>query len=174
MNRTELFVTPGSELVSGAQMSRDGVYRYHLWRTWDESRPSMVWIMLNPSTADSEIDDPTIRRCISFAKRIDCGGIDVINLYALRATKPKHLLDHPDPEGPHNVGVWKNVLRDHTRPVMAAWGASKPGPLPGSAAATWWLRRPSTAHCLGLTQAGHPRHPLYVSNDTPLLPYRPS
>jgi hypothetical protein len=66
----------------------------------------MAWVMLNPSTADAEVDDPTIRRCMSFAKREGYDGIEVLNLYGLRATKPKHLLDHPDPEGPQNLRHW--------------------------------------------------------------------
>jgi hypothetical protein len=83
----------------GCVLSPDGLYRYLLWRTWNPKANTMVWLMLNPSTADAMNDDPTIRRCIGFAQREGCGSIQVLNLYALRATKPKHLFDHPDPEG---------------------------------------------------------------------------
>jgi len=132
----------------------------------------MVWIMLNPSTADAEVDDPTIRRCISFARREGCGGIEVINLYALRATKPKHLLDHPDPEGPYNGRCWIAVLTDpRCGPVVAAWGAhANEGRLPSSRS-YWECRMGRPLLCLGWTKAGTPRHPLYVRADEALVPF---
>lgn len=152
---------------SGAWISDDGLYRYRLWRTWDESKRPMAFVMLNPSTADATTDDPTIRRCIGFAKREDCGGIQVVNLYALRATKPAHLLDHPDPEGPENCMAWAEVLYDDPYPVcVAAWGAGASSlRLPESKA----LRGSSAAwRCLGTTKGGAPRHPLYVKATQPM------
>ena len=68
-----LFDELTDEQRSGAIISACGQYRYHLWRRWDELLPTMVWVMLNPSTADATEDDPTIRRCIGFAKREGCG-----------------------------------------------------------------------------------------------------
>jgi hypothetical protein len=152
---------------TGAWISADGLYRYRLWRIWDGSIPQMVFVMLNPSTADATTDDPTIRRCIGFAKRENCGGIEVVNLYALRATKPVHLLDHPDPEGPGNCMAWAEALYDRPQPVVvAAWGANSDlAGLPESKA----LRGASqTWHCLGTTKDGAPRHPLYLKGNTPL------
>jgi hypothetical protein len=73
----------------GALLSEDGRYRYRLWRLWDDLAPVMVWVMLNPSTADADLDDPTIRKCIGFAKANRHGGIIVVNLFAWRATDPK-------------------------------------------------------------------------------------
>jgi len=61
-----------------------GDYRYHLWRTWDETRPRLLWVMLNPSTADGETDDPTVRRCIGFSKGWGYGSIEIVNLFAYR------------------------------------------------------------------------------------------
>ncbi len=166
-------VVPSTEPPNGAVISPDGIYRYRLWRTWGKA-PRMVWIMLNPSTADAELDDPTIRRCIGFAKREQCGGIDVINLYALRATKPAHLLDHPDPEGPGNHDAWVRVLLNHHGPVVAAWGAwrssSAARTLPYSRAAYEALAR--NWLCLGKTQSGDPRHPLYVGTFERLVDFR--
>lgn len=154
-------------------ISPDGLYRYWLGRKWgDDARA--VFIMLNPSTADGRVDDPTIRRCMGFAKREGCGGIEVINLYALRATKPVHLLDHPDPEGPDNPLSWAQTLYPDPRGggapafVVAAWGAFSDSDLPESVA----LRGCSAELvCLGTTQQGAPRHPLYVKADAPLVPY---
>ena len=170
-----LFVTPDTEVISGATFSDDGLYRYRLWRTWNPNLPTMVWIMLNPSTADAEVDDPTIRRCIGFAKREGCGGIEVVNLYALRATKPAHLLHHPDPEGPLNWMHWKSVVNDpRTSAVVVAWGAgAEAGGLPGSKANHMGILADGSnkAVCLGATKSGHPRHPLYVKADAPFVPF---
>lgn len=91
MSQTEFFIDPGTEQLRGAVISDDGRYRYRLWRTWAPELPRMAWIMLNPSTADAEVDDPTIRRCVGFAKREGCGGIEVVNLYAYRSTDPSVL-----------------------------------------------------------------------------------
>lgn len=151
----------------GAVLSECGLYRYRLWRRWGDGE-RMAWIMLNPSTADANVDDPTIRRCMGFARREGYDGIEVINLYALRATKPKHLLDHPDPEGPENIFYWRDVLEDHRiGMVVVAWGAGGSTQLrPSKAVAEWWARG---WYCLGMTAAGLPRHPLYVRADQPLV-----
>jgi hypothetical protein len=152
-----------------AVISDDGLYRYWLGRRWDE-RPLMAFVMLNPSTADADIDDPTIRRCMGFARREECGGIMVVNLYALRATKPIHLLDHPEPEGPLNEYAWECALRDAPeRPIaytVAAWGANCH--LPGLPASRAFWSTSRSWRCLGLTKGGDPRHPLYVRADQPL------
>lgn len=152
---------------SGAWISDDGLYRYRLWRCWNDSRRRMAFVMLNPSTADATLDDRTIRRCIGFAKREGCGAIDVVNLYALRSSKPIHLLDHPDPEGPQNCMAWADVLYDDDPPiVVAAWGAFDHPDLPESKA----LRGNSAPfYCLGTTKDGHPCHPLYLPAETPLV-----
>ena len=167
-----LHTDPVEGIARGAAISTCGLYRYQLWRYWG-SGDAMVWIMLNPSTADRDVDDPTIRRCMAFAKREGFDGIEVLNLYGLRATKPAHLLDHPDPEGPDNYKHWTRVLGyPWIKMVVAAWGASAPKGCPPSRALKGrymegWLT-------LGVTAEGHPRHPLYVKSDTPLERYRPS
>ena len=159
-------------MVSGAVLSDDGLYRYRLWRIWG-CGPVMAWIMLNPSTADAEVDDPTIRRCMGFARREGYDGIEVINLYALRTTKPKHLLDYPDPEGPGNYNHWERVITNHrTGMVVAAWGAGAAlAGLPESRANNMGFLVDDCwpAMCLGRTASGAPRHPLYVKGDTPLV-----
>lgn len=156
-----------NDVHKAAEISEDGLYRYRLTRKWT-SNPVMVWIMLNPSTADADVDDPTIRRCISFAQREGCGGIEVINLYGLRATQPKHLLDAVDPEGPENIETWNRVLMNHRGPVVAAYGASVPRGIASSRAAWAWIHAPGW-QCLGHTKDCYPRHPLYVKGDTPLV-----
>lgn len=147
-----------------ARISEDEKYRYELSRVWNRSAPTQVWVMLNPSTADAELDDPTIRRCIGFSKRAGYGGITVLNLYALRATSPRDLLGHPDPEGPENISAWREVFEKMDIPTaVAAWGV--PPKLRSSQALS--ISAPIRWKCLGTTKDGHPRHPLYVRGGQP-------
>src|SRR5258708_25884820 len=105
-----LFDLDGVE--KGAVLSDDLVYRYELTRRWD-SRPMVTWVMLNPSIADAEVDDLTVTKCCGFTQRWGWGGIRVVNLFALRATNPKELHDHPDPVGPKNMeAISEAILRD--------------------------------------------------------------
>lgn len=162
------------ERRTGADISEDGIYRYSLWRYWGRGDP-LIFVMLNPSTADESANDKTVRRCIGFAEREGCGGIEVINLYALRCTKPEHLLHHPDPEGPRNAEVWKAVLsRYDGAPVVAAWGAGADSELlPDPMALAEVLARGAADgwRCLGKTASGSPRHPLFCSSRAPLVPF---
>lgn len=155
-----------ADIERGAVLSDDEVYRYELHRCWDPRVPSVLWIMLNPSKADAEDDDPTIRRCIGFAKTWGYGGIVVCNLFAFRATKPEKLIGATDPIGPENDAHLFEAARN--RRVIAAWGTSVP---------TYWRHRPAAIaaqlrqagvdlHHVGLTKDGHPRHPLYLRGDT--------
>lgn len=147
-----------------AWLSADRAYRYVLTRRWDDG-PVMAWIMLNPSTADADTNDPTIRRCIGFARREGCGAIWVVNLFALRATDPRVLRASPDPVGPAN----DSFLRERTRTdyVVAAWGAH--GSLNGRSHEVRTALADIPLLCLGITRGGEPRHPLYVQSDTPLV-----
>ena len=86
-----------------AVISHDDKYRYQLSRIWDEEKPMVLFIMLNPSTADADVDDPTIRRVVNFAKSWGYGGVFVGNLYAFRSTDPKVLRYIDDPIGEENI-----------------------------------------------------------------------
>ena len=145
----------------GATYSDCGRYRYTLSRTWDD-RPPLIFIMLNPSTADHQFDDSTIRRCIGFAHKFDCGGILVANLFAWRATDPSKLKAAANPVGPENDRYIAQTLATPGGIVIAAWGVH--GQIYGRAAAVL-ADHPGTAwHHLGnLTKDGSPRHPLYLS-----------
>src|SRR5215510_5582686 len=92
-------------LERDAVLSDCGRYRYMLRRTWDHSKPRVLFVMLNPSTADAEIDDATIRSCIRLAKGAGYGSFEVVNLYALRATDPAELQRADDPVGPKNNDI---------------------------------------------------------------------
>lgn len=155
-----------------AKISECGQYRYWLSRRWGElraGRPPIVFVMLNPSTADHEIDDPTIRRCISFAKREMAHGLMVMNLFALRATDPMALRTHPDPVGPENDDEIRRLLGDGYATVVCAWGAHSVAATRAEAFVRLTAGR--SMYCLGMTKHGDPRHPLYVRRDQPLVPF---
>ena len=149
-----------------ATLSADRAYRYLLTRRWGDG-PAMTWIMLNPSTADASDDDPTIRRCIGFARREGCAAIQVVNLFALRAADPRELRASPDPVGPGNDGFL--LARPAAACIVAAWGAS--GNFLGRSRKVRVMLGGTALLCLGLTSAGEPRHPLYSRSDTPLVPF---
>ena len=155
------------QVVTHAVLSDCGHYRYRLGRTWGHGE-RMAWIMLNPSTADADVDDPTIRRCMGFARREGYDGIEVINLYAWRATDPKELAETYPVEGADNPRHWGDVLADHgIGMIVAAWGSSRQkvgGEVLRSRALDQWFT--GGWFCLGTTASGAPRHPLYVKGDT--------
>lgn len=124
--------------------------------------------MLNPNNADAIRDDPTIRRCIGFARRWGFGSVDVVNLFAYRTVDPRRLARLRDPIGPENDRHLARALRDADL-VVCAWGAT---PLAHARAAGLrkLLARRATL-CLGRTKRGAPRHPLYLRADTALRPF---
>lgn len=153
-----------------ARISECGRYRWWLARRWVQRGPDVrvaLFVMLNPSSADALMDDPTIRRCTGFARRLGCGQLEVVNLYALRATNPVELLVHADPIGPMNDAAiaWAASRADV---VVAAWGAFG-GRSPMRQARVEAVRAllPDAVVCLGRTRDGHPRHPLYLPADAP-------
>lgn len=147
----------------GAIIDPTGRYRYSLWRTWSHNGPHIVWIMLNHSTADAELDDQTIRRCIGFSRAWGGGSLEVVNLFAYRATDPGELLLAADPVGPNNDKyLTKAVKNAHT--IIAAWGTH--GKMLSRNSQVTRLLKDYVLHCLGTTKDGHPRHPLYVASST--------
>jgi hypothetical protein len=158
-------------MIRDAWISEDGRYRYRLKRTWIPSTTPVVFVMLNPSTADATVDDPTVRRCVAFAKAWGFGGMVVVNLYALRATNPKALWADPDPVGPYNDRELTAVAQSAAAlqfPVIAAWGANA---RPDRVAAVRALPGMSNLRCLGTTKGGAPKHPLYLRADSALVAY---
>jgi hypothetical protein len=117
--------------------------------------------MLNPSAADAEHDDPTIRRCIGFARRWGYGALDVVNLFAFRTHSPALLKRAADPVGPENDRHLAETVARASR-VVAAWGCH--GGFDGRNTKVLPLLGNSSV-CFGLTRGGHPRHPLYVRGD---------
>lgn len=147
-----------------AVISADEQYRYELTRSWgfSDDDPYVLWVMLNPSTADADIDDPTIRRCIGFTREWGFQRLVVVNLFALRSPDPKALEKaNIDPVGPTNDQyIAKNAKAASL--IVAAWGAHR---MIRSRAMTVKNRLPFPM-CLGKTKDGYPRHPLYVPAST--------
>lgn len=153
-----------------ARYSPCGRYRYLLSRCWDGSRPRLLFVMLNPSTATEAHNDPTVARCERRARAMGCGSVRVANLFAFRATDPGILRTVADPVGPGNdAALLDSAARADI--VICAWGTG--GVLHGRGAAVERLLRGAGAalHHLGLTRDGHPRHPLYLRGDCPALPW---
>lgn len=158
-----------NDIKYDAELSECGEYRYRLSRIWDERKKPLTFIMLNPSTADAEVDDPTIRRCMGFAEREQAGGIIVVNLYGFRATRPFDLFQATDPIGPGNDRALKRAARQ-AKSIVCAWGAHAP---PNRVAYVRALLDQHRLSCLGTTKHGAPKHPLYLRRDQPLEHYQP-
>ncbi len=141
---------------SGAEFSACGRYRYKLWRTWDDSCPPVMFIMLNPSTADATQNDPTIRRCIGFARDWGYGGVRVGNLFAWRTPYPGALRSAPDPIGEDNDTALRD-LAEGAALVVAAWGVHGAWQERAQAFCQEFSR---PLHALGITKSGEPAHPL--------------
>lgn len=166
-----LFEADYPTMKRSAIISPDGHYRFWLERRWAPG-PNVCWIMLNPSTADASIDDPTIRRCIALTKREGYGAMVVVNLFAWRATKPSELATIADPIG----GANHSILIDEALSaalVIAAWGAHPMARNVASATRGALRDEGIKLYRLGsLTKGGCPRHPLdrsgQLRSDTPL------
>ena len=130
----------------------------------------MLWVMLNPSTADGTKDDPTIRKCIGFATRHGCEAIEVVNLFALRATNPRELVGARDPVGPDNPRVLRDVRYAADAAMIVAWGGATRARALTEQRARRFERE--LGHlpfsCFGTTERGQPRHPLMLAYATPL------
>jgi hypothetical protein len=153
-----------------AVFSPSRAYRYKLSRTWATGGNHVAWIMLNPSTADAMTDDPTIRRCTAFAKAWGFDGLSVVNLFALRATDPRELAVHARPAGADNDWFIRETAQGAPA-VVAAWGAHAMARRRGAEVARMLDADGVGLLCLGVTKDGHPRHPLYVHGDAPLVTY---
>lgn len=149
-----------------------GEYRYLLWRTWDHAAPCLLWVLLNPSTADERTDDPTLRRCMGFSRAWGYGGVEIANLFALRTPYPRQLLLSSDPVGGEN-DCYLAATAERVAAIVVAWGAV--GTYRGRDRVVFALLARHAAQpplCLGTTRDGSPRHPLYTAQSARLTPYR--
>lgn len=156
-------------MICNAIIDLTGKYRYTLTRIWDKSRGKVVFILLNPSTADAIEDDPTLKKCIGFAKRWGYGSLEVVNLFAYRATEPEDLKQADDPIGIENDLYIKKAV-NNTDLIILGWGNN----------CEMWGRYHHfsqrhkqvlnliidfKSYYLVITKEGHPKHPLYVGYD---------
>jgi hypothetical protein len=153
--------------IPAAVISGCGQYRYLLSRQVGLSDRVVAFIGLNPSTADATLDDPTIRRCIGFAKRRDAGLLLMVNLFALRSTDPRALRVHAAPVGPDN-DFWIDRAVSTADVAIAAWGNGGAQMGRSDAVRTRFQGR---LEALAITNTGMPKHPLYVRADTETVPY---
>ena len=150
---------------SGADFSKCRKYRYTLWRFWDRSLPKVMFLGLNPSTADEIKNDPTVTRCINYAKLWGFGGMYMMNIFAFRTTYPVELKKANDPIGKNNNSWIMKISKDVDK-CIGAWGND------GN-----FMSRHETIckiipelYCLKINQSGQPSHPLYLKSDiTPFL-----
>lgn len=150
----------------GAVFSPDRSYRYRLWRIWDASRPIALFVGLNPSTADETCDDPTVAKCVSYARAWDYGGMYMGNLFALMSTDRSALQRHSDPIGAEN-DPHLLALSESAAIVIAAWGNE--GAYLGRSEAIRKLL--PNLHYLKLNKTGEPAHPLYLAGTLKPMPW---
>jgi len=153
----------------GAEFSIDRKYRYRLWRRWGPAMPA-CFCMLNPSTGDETELDPTLRRCIGFARSWGCGGIEVVNLFAFVSSDPKALLTHPDPVGDGNNPAIIDAIK-RSGLVVFGWGAFPERSDRVLEVAELIDSIGIQPMCLGTTASGAPRHPLYLRKTAELFPW---
>lgn len=151
-------------MISGAEFSADRKYRYALWRVWDKYKPLVMFIGLNPSTANEIDPDPTITRVKTFAEDWGYGGFYMMNLFGIISSKPAILLTDPDPLGDNDR--WLDYIYLRCERVLFCWGVFKQA----RTRAEEVKKRFPGAYCLKKTKEGHPWHPLYVAAATkPIL-----
>ena len=155
-------------MKTNALFSSDRKYRYVLTRQWDETLPVLVYVLLNPSTADETTNDPTISRCIDIARYNGFGGISVMNLFAYRATEPCDLKKGCDPVGPDNDRYLKEIS-DHQK-IVVAWGNH--GAFMDRSKEVLKVLEGKNLWCVAKNASGEPKHPLYVKAATSFIPFR--
>lgn len=159
---------------STAQFSQCARYRYRLTRVWNEDLPTCGFLLLNPSTADAQTLDPTLKRTVHFATREGCGAIMILNLFARRSAHPRVLRDELraglDIIGPENDYWIQASLLAITGPLIVGWGTERIAKTRAEE-----VRRALGRHTVALDINGDdsPKHPLYVKGDSPLIPYPP-
>lgn len=145
---------------NGATFSANRRHRYALWRIWDENKPLIMFIGLNPSTADEDDNDKTIRRVIGFAKDWGYGGMYMMNLFTYITPYPKELTNLYDPYMDDYILLLK--ISEKCKSILFCWGTFKQA----KKRADIVSRLFKNALCLGKNKDGSPKHPLYMLKNT--------
>ncbi|MDG2397281.1 MAG: DUF1643 domain-containing protein [Flavobacteriaceae bacterium] len=141
-------------MLSGAEISKNKLYRYSLYRIWNKNLPKVLFIMLNPSKADSKKNDPTLRRVINFAKNWGFGGVYVGNLHCFISTNPKEISIENKFHREKNIQSIKKMFRK-SKLIIYAWGNNRSTP-------SWLKMIIQDPYCIELNKNGIPKHPLYL------------
>lgn len=152
----------------GASFSPCRKWRYSLWRIWEPSRPRVAFIGLNPSTADETEDDPTVRRCINYAKTWNFGGMYMFNIFGVRATDPRQMLADDEPVGPYNDDFIIDEISQCQR-IVCCWGSH--GSHMKRSDEVLEILKSKKLFCFGLNNNGEPKHPLYLKKDLIPVPF---
>jgi hypothetical protein len=166
----EKYFTKG-DAASVAHYSDCERYRYDLTRVWDARGRKVAFVMLNPSTATEVQNDPTVERCERRARALGFGAFRVCNIFAWRDTDPKLMRKAADPIGPANDDAISDACY-WADTVVAAWGTHGEHLNRGAAVETFMRATGKPLHHLGLSKAGHPKHPLYISYQTQPLVWK--
>jgi hypothetical protein len=151
--------------LRGAVFSECRTYRYRLWEIWDRTKPIVLYVMLNPSTADEVKNDPTVERCARRARQLGAGGFRIANIFALRSTDPDALYSHSSPVDEHHGktnDVHIRVAAKASNLVICGWGEH--GAFNGRGATVLHNLRMEgiKPHALRMNKSGQPGHPLYI------------
>jgi len=136
-------------------------YRYTLTRTWGDTGKHALFIMLNPSKATEIQNDPTVERCERRARSLGFDAFTVTNIFAYRATDPKVMRAQTDPTGPDNDATILSAAKTADT-IICAWGTHGEHLNRGPEMETMLRAQPKSLYHLGLSKAGHPKHPLYI------------
>ena len=174
--KKEQMLIGDDDATRGAVISECGKYRYRLWRYWRKDVPPLVFIMLNPSTATAETNDPTVERCERRARKMGYGGLEVVNLFAYRATDPMEMKRQADPVGPENDAHILEVVERCTNQgrnfnIIAGWGTHGKHRGRGARVIAMLRAKGYQVECLTLTKGNQPGHPLYVGYDAVPMTY---
>jgi len=147
-------------------------WRYHLKQVWDETQPNLIWMMLNPSTADETQNDPTVERCEQRARQWGFGGVEVYNIFAFRATDPNDMKAQADPVGPDN-DKWVAKFAHHSQHTLAIIGWGEHGKHRGRGQDVLKIiaAHDGQVQALKVNKSGHPKHPLYIGYKQKASPF---
>jgi hypothetical protein len=153
---------------TGALFSPCRTWRYRLWRAWNLEKPRLVFVMLNPSTADETKPDATITRCMLRAKNMGYGGLEVVNIFALRSTDPDALYNAADPVGPENdkhiLAVCDTAIGRGGQ-IILGWGKHGAFRKRGDVVRRMLDDNQLDSYALVINKDGSPKHPLYIAMD---------
>ena len=161
---------PPEKEQRSAKFSDCRIYRYHLSQVWDSKKKNLIWLLLNPSTADELQNDPTVERCERRARMWGFGGVEVFNIFAYRATDPKNMKAFSDPIGPDN-DLWMEDFAIKSRDAIGiiAWGDHGLHRQRGRSVLDLLIRNRATVYALKVNKSGEPAHPLYLKYDLETL-----